>query len=98
MQEVDVAMDFEGELSRLRDNHAKQNIGMRRVRGGVLAFVFVSYFLAPTVLKAQDVASLMGIVTDPTGAVVRDVTVSLANDGIRVSYNTTTHWLGFCRL
>jgi|GEM_PF-300867 len=95
MQEVDAAMDFEGELSLLRDNRAKQNVGVRRLQGMLLAFGLAFHFLAPSTLQAQDVASLMGVVTDPTGAVVRDVTVSLANDGIGVSYKTTTNRLGF---
>jgi hypothetical protein len=56
----------------------------------VLALVFV----APTFLAAQDVASITGVVTDPSGAVVPGVGVNLTNPQTSVSYTAVTNDLG----
>jgi hypothetical protein len=56
----------------------------------VLALVFV----APTFLAAQDVASITGVVTDPSGAVVPNVDVTLQNPQTGVSYKAVTNDLG----
>jgi hypothetical protein len=42
-------------------------------------------------LKAQNIASIAGIVTDPTGAVVPGVNVSLENPSTSVSYKAVTN-------
>lgn len=48
----------------------------------------------PTRAGAQDVASITGVVTDPSGAVVPDVQVVLSNPQTGVSYKTTTNAAG----
>jgi hypothetical protein len=54
----------------------------------VLALLFC------TVARAQDLASITGLVTDTTGAVIPAATVILQNPGTNVSYKTTTNSLG----
>jgi len=48
----------------------------------------------PTRATAQDVASITGVVTDPSGAVVPDVQVVLSNPQTGVSYRATTNAAG----
>jgi hypothetical protein len=48
----------------------------------------------PTVLKAQDVASLTGVVTDRTGAVVADANVKLVDTKTNTTYDTKTNAVG----
>lgn len=48
----------------------------------------------PTVARAQDVASLTGVVTDSSGAVVPDAEVTLRNPQTGVVYTTTTNAAG----
>ncbi len=45
-------------------------------------------------MNAQDVASITGVVTDPTGAVVPSVSVTLMNPQTNVSYDGLTNSLG----
>src|ERR1700721_1121398 len=45
-------------------------------------------------LGAQDLASLTGVVTDSSGAVIGGANVSLSNDAISVSYNAVTNGIG----
>jgi hypothetical protein len=48
----------------------------------------------PVLLYSQDVASLTGVVTDSTGAVVVGADVALLNTATNASYHTTTNALG----
>lgn len=57
---------------------------------GLLAAIFA----APAALKAQDVASITGIVTDPTGAVVPGVNVTLENPQTGLNYKALTNGQG----
>jgi hypothetical protein len=45
-------------------------------------------------LGAQDLASLTGVVTDSSGAVIGGANVTLSNDAISVSYNAVTNGIG----
>jgi Carboxypeptidase regulatory-like domain len=45
-------------------------------------------------LRAQDLASITGVVTDPSGAVVPGVEITLSNDSTSVSYKAVTNSLG----
>jgi hypothetical protein len=49
---------------------------------------------APALVRAQDVASLTGVVTDTTGAVVVGADVALVNTTTNASYHATTNSLG----
>lgn len=51
-------------------------------------------FSFPTVATAQDVASLTGVVTDSSGAVVPEADVTLRNPQTGVVYKTTTNGAG----
>lgn len=62
-------------------------------------FMFVTLF--PQLLLAQEVASLTGLVTDATGAVVPDVSVKLVDTRTNTSYEARTNSVGsysFARL
>src|SRR5579863_276488 len=62
---------------------------------GVLAFLPVLLALClSSAIQAQDTASLTGVVTDPSGAVIAGVSVRLENASTGTSYNTTTNSLG----
>jgi len=56
---------------------------------GVLSLVF----LAPHV-KAQDVSSVTGVVTDSTGAVVPGVNITLVNPATGITYMAVTNEVG----
>jgi uncharacterized membrane protein len=43
---------------------------------------------------AQETASITGVVSDPTGAVVPDVSVVLVNTSTSISYQTATNSVG----
>jgi hypothetical protein len=61
----------------------------------VLALLVMTLLLsAPARLPAQDVASLTGIVTDTTGAVIPDVQVKLVDTKTNTSYETKTNSVG----
>jgi Carboxypeptidase regulatory-like domain len=65
------------------------------IRDLLAKFALLSVFLsAPVTSKAQDVAALTGIVTDPTDAVVAGVDVTLVNTGTNVGYHVITNSLG----
>jgi hypothetical protein len=51
-------------------------------------------FLFSTTLKAQNVASITGVVTDQTGAVIPDVTVTLQNPQTGAIYKTVSNDAG----
>src|SRR5579862_234286 len=55
---------------------------------------FGSLVFLPTQAVAQDVASLTGVVTDGTGAVVADVGVKLVDTKTDASYATKTNAVG----
>jgi hypothetical protein len=61
----------------------------------LLKFVVMILALSvPTLLSAQDVASLTGVVTDTTGALVVGADVALVNTTTSASYHATTNSLG----
>ena len=55
---------------------------------------FVVFFCALSLARAQDLASITGVVTDTSGAVIPAVSVTLANDSTSVSYKASTNSLG----
>ena len=65
---------------------------VRRCVSGMVVLVLILSVSA--VLKAQDVASITGVVTDQTGAVVADVNVTLKDPQTGVSYKGTTNAAG----
>jgi Carboxypeptidase regulatory-like domain len=61
----------------------------------LLASLILALFLViPAFLAAQDVASLTGVVSDSSGAVVPDVTVKLVDSKTNSSYETKTNAAG----
>lgn len=56
--------------------------------------LFACAFLAQSQIKAQNVASITGIVSDPSGAVVPGVNVTLQNPLTNVSYQAVTNPVG----
>lgn len=68
----------------MRKSHVKAQI--------VLALAFFAF--AQLQLKAQDVASITGVVTDPTGAVVPGVSVTLENTLTSTKYKAVTNSVG----
>ncbi len=56
--------------------------------------VLVVSVLVPNILVAQEVASLTGVVTDQTGAVVGGVSVKLVDKKTNTTYQTQTNELG----
>lgn len=50
--------------------------------------------LLPTLLRAQEVASLTGVVTDKTGAVIQDVDVKLVDTRTDATFETKTNSVG----
>ncbi len=61
------------------------------MRNWIVRLALVAFFLsAPALLKAQDAASLTGVVVDSSGAVVPGVTVVLANKLTGVKFTQTT--------
>jgi hypothetical protein len=65
---------------------------MRRFLLAISTLVLVICFQAE--IKAQDVASITGVVTDSTGAVIPGVSVKLENASTSSTYNATTNSLG----
>jgi hypothetical protein len=65
---------------------------MRKLTVNILPILFALVLSAQ--LKAQDVASITGLVTDPTGAVVPGVAVTLLNPATGASYATVTNGVG----
>ena len=51
---------------------------MRRVRSLLIALISVSVLLMPSA-RAQENATITGAVTDPTGAVIPNVAITLTN-------------------
>src|SRR5882762_3407813 len=60
-------------------------------------FVLVLVLSFPVLLKAQEVASMTGVVTDTSEAVLPNVSVTLVNTKTNVSYNATTNSHGAYR-
>jgi hypothetical protein len=60
----------------------------------LVSLVLALFLVIPDFLAAQDVASLTGVVSDPTGAVVPDVTVKLLDTKTNASYETKTNTVG----
>lgn len=57
-------------------------------------FFFVIVFASPSLLLSQDVASLAGVVTDSSGAVIPGVKITLTNASTGAIYQTTTNSVG----
>jgi hypothetical protein len=60
----------------------------------LLAVLFGLVVTLPTQVAAQDVASLTGVVTDTSGAVVADVDVQLVDTKTNTTYDTKTNAVG----
>src|SRR5579871_2448070 len=69
----------------------RRNRPMRKF--GVLASLLVLALCLPLAISAQDTASLTGVVSDPSGAVVAGVSVKLENSSTGASYSATTNSL-----
>jgi hypothetical protein len=59
-----------------------------------ILFVVVSLLFLTVVLRAQDVASITGVITDQTGAVVPGVKVTLENAETGATYTTVANEVG----
>jgi Carboxypeptidase regulatory-like domain len=57
-------------------------------------FIVIVFLLAPALLVGQDVASLTGVVTDKTGAVLSDASVTLVDTRTNATYETKTNSVG----
>ena len=66
---------------------------MRRALGFAL-FLMFAVSVAPTLLRAQDVAAVTGVVTDTSGALIVGADVSLVNTTTSVTYRAKTNSLG----
>jgi hypothetical protein len=65
------------------------------VRRSVFGIVVLALLLSiPALLKAQDVASITGVVSDQSGAVIPGVDVTLRNPQTGISYKTVTNASG----
>lgn len=64
----------------------------RRCVSGIVVLALI--LSVSVVMQAQDVASITGVVTDQTGAVVADVNVTLKDPQTGVSYKATTNTAG----
>ncbi|MGA2167821.1 MAG: TonB-dependent receptor [Terracidiphilus sp.] len=62
---------------------------MRNLMAKMFPLLFI--FLVSVQLRAQDVASITGVVTDPTGAVIPGVAVTLQNPQTDVTYKTVSN-------
>jgi len=67
-------------------------MGIRSCVSGIVLLVLV--FSIPVALKAQEVASITGLVTDQTGAVIPGVDVTLQNPQTGVTYKAVTNASG----
>jgi hypothetical protein len=65
---------------------------VRRCVSGMVVLVLI--LSISTLMKAQDVASITGVVTDQTGAVISDVDVTLKNPQTGVTFKATTNAAG----
>lgn len=65
---------------------------MRRFLSGLL--ILASFSFLPTLLSAQDVAAITGVVTDQTGAVIPGVNVTLQNPATGASYKAVSSATG----
>src|SRR3984957_11239913 len=67
----------------------RRSLHMRNLMAEMCPLLFVLLLSAP--LRAQDVASITGVVTDPTGAVIPGVTISLENPQTGATYTTVSN-------
>jgi hypothetical protein len=76
---------------------AAQELKIKRACA-ILALLVVFLFGVATVhARAQDGASITGVVTDPTGAVIRGVSVALSSSRTGVTYHAVTNSAGAYR-
>src|SRR5579872_4899257 len=71
----------------------RKDFDMKRTTLFALAILLSSLTLS-TLLTAQEVASLTGVVTDKTGAVIPSVSVKLIDTRTNATYSTTTNAVG----
>src|SRR5258708_7322848 len=60
----------------------------------VVLFVLVAFGLFSTLLRAQDVASVTGVVTDTSGGVVVGADLTMVNTTTNGEYHATTNSVG----
>jgi len=60
----------------------------------MLLVLLAGIFFAPTALKAQDSSSMIGVVTDATGAAIPGAVVALTNKATGLSFTQTTNASG----
>ncbi len=63
----------------------------------VVFSLLAALFAAPTALKAQDSSSMVGVVTDATGAAIPDATILLTNKSTGLAYTQVTNKQGSYR-
>src|SRR5215469_10081693 len=73
-------------------NQSSRDLDMQKIRLGSLAFGLL--LLGVSFLPAQNLASIAGTVTDPTGAVIPGVNVKLENPSTSVRYAAVTNAAG----
>ena len=71
-----------------------RSIRFARFYVAVLFTLLAGALFAPSAIHAQDSSSMTGVVTDATGAILPDVTVTLTNKSTGVSYTQTTNKQG----
>ena len=86
-------MESKESLRPLASDFHRERIKMKRISAATL-FVLIVCLLMPAFLTGQEVASLTGIVTDPTGAVLTDAAVTLIDTKTNSSYQTKTNSVG----
>ena len=67
---------------------------MRYLKTNTCSLLLVLLFSLPSLVHAQDVASVTGVVTDPSGAVVPGVAISLENPLTGATYKTVSNEVG----
>jgi len=72
---------------------APVNIGFF-LKTASLSCLFACFFILSSVLSAQTISSITGTVTDASGAVVANATVTVTNDATGVKKTTTTNSAG----
>src|SRR5882757_2422769 len=66
-----------------------------RIRASFLkSAVLVLLLCLPSLLRAQNQASVTGVVTDPSGAVIPNAGVTLSNPSTGLEYNAVTNSAG----
>lgn len=69
-----------------------------RIRTSFLSLAVLVLLCLPSLLLAQNQASVTGVVTDPSGAVIPNAGVTLSNPSTGVDYNAVTNSAGSYRI